>query len=175
MTQRTATAKNTSYRGFSGRLNELLDAADYPPLDYGRAKALADEYGVSKSGARKWIREDSPPRPQQLQTIVKALYKKTGLIKLSNTNKAIAWLQYGDEVGEPASNPILLQANHILLSNVYLNVHRCARELGIDIEALPQPALDKIYDTVITQTIKQSTETPDPSLIKNLLEIINDK
>ena len=165
----TATTTSRHYPGFSRRFNELLDKAEYPPLDYGRARALADEFGVSKSGARKWIRENTPPRAAMLRLITEKLYKKTRLNSLRNTSKAIAWMQYGDEIEGSPSEQNILQADHIMLSNIYVAVHICARSMEFDLESLPRKTLDRLYNTVIEQTLKQDSAEPDKKLIESLL------
>ncbi len=153
----------------------LLDDAKYPHLDYGRAGHLAKQFGVSKSGARKWIREDQPPRPQTLQTIIETIYKKTKSNTLRNTSKVIAWLQYGDAINGGGTDELLMQADHLLLGHIYLEVHKQARRLGIDLESLPKKVLDHVYNTVITQTLKQDLSKPDKALIVSLLEIVKSK
>lgn len=163
----------TGYQGFSERFNQLLDQAGYPPLEYGRARHLGDKFSVSKSGARKWIREDTPPRPDKLRVIIEELYEMTGLNSLRNTAKVIAWLQYGEELGaalETESQGVFA-ADHILLSNVYLAVHNAAKVKHMDLESLPQAKLDRLYGAVIKQTIESNSSEPDSHLIKTLLEL----
>lgn len=160
-----------NYPGFSERLNGLLDKANYPPLDYGRARYLAEEFGVSKSGARKWIREDVPPRPATLRAMVEKLYQQNHMALLRNTSKAIAWLQYGDEVKSSNADKLITQADHVLLSRIYIAVHQCARKLKIDLETLPHATLDRLYDTIINQTLKQGSDEPDEALIASILQL----
>ncbi len=166
-----SSTEETGYAGFSERLNHLLDEANYPPLDYGRARYLAEKFAVSKSGARKWIREDVPPRPATLRSLVETLYEQTHMTLLRNTSKAIAWLQYGDEVKSSGADKIIAQADHVLLSRIYIAVHQCARKLKIDLESLPHTTLDRLYDTIINQALKQGSDEPDMALIKSILQL----
>jgi len=87
---KNAAIKDSKYPGFSERLNQLLDWANFPPFDNGRAKYLGERFGCSKSGARKWIREDTPPRPDTLHNIAAVLKEEIGYAH--DVSKLIAWI-----------------------------------------------------------------------------------
>lgn len=165
--------KKVTLAGFSKRLNELLDKAEYPPLEYGRARYLANQFGVSKSGARKWIREDTPPRHAMLRRIVETLYERTQFDTLANSANVISWLQFGDEIITTSNNEIVnFSQNHLMMSNIYIAVHSAARKLKVDLEALSASKLDKLYSSVIQDTIDQALTQPDTKLITKLLNAL---
>lgn len=165
--------KKVTLAGFSKRLNELLNEAEYPPLEYGRARYLANQFGVSKSGARKWIREDTPPRHAMLRRIVEALYERTKIKKLAKTANVISWLQFGDEIVTTQDNEIVdSPQNHLLMSNIYIAVHNAARKLKVDLESLSANKLDKLYSSVINDTVEQDQNQPDAQLIEKLLKAL---
>lgn len=162
-----------SYPGFSERFNQLLDQADYPPLNRGRSRLLAETFAVSRSGARKWIRSDTPPRPEKLRAIIIALYEKTGLNSLRNAAQVISWLQYGDEVkSAESSGQGVFVTDHIMLSNIYLTVREIAKESRVNLEALPPAKLDRLYETIIEKTLEQDSAEPDRKFIKALLDLV---
>lgn len=65
-------------QAFSAKLNALLDYVGFPKKGDGRQKALANDFGVSQKGARKWLEAESLPTTARLGKIVKK-YEKTGV------------------------------------------------------------------------------------------------
>lgn len=59
MVLKTDTAE--ALAAFSSRLNELLDARDFPPKQRGRQVALAKVVGLSQKGVRKWLEGEGMP------------------------------------------------------------------------------------------------------------------
>ena len=166
--------KEPRYPGFSERFNQILDWAELPPLSNGRAKSLGERFGCSKSGARKWLRLDIIPRPETFRKIVAELKEDIGYAH--NESKLIAWLTYGNEADNPFVDNSLVGVDHLVLSAVYIAVHNQAVALNIDLMLFPKDKLDRIYNTLIKQSIKTNPPSkPDLALIGNLLLLASDE
>ncbi len=81
---------------FSGRLNAILDFSDeYLPIDKGRSRQLALEFGYSKGAARLWVLHNKQPTQKQLRTIIEASLLK---VKTSTPVDAVlSWVVFGTE------------------------------------------------------------------------------
>ncbi|MBG0879392.1 helix-turn-helix transcriptional regulator [Burkholderia sp. 9775_39] len=83
-------------QAFSERLNKVLDERKTPPKGAGRQIALANEWGVSQKGARKWLEGEAIP-------------ELTRLISMA-TKYAVSfeWLATGRDPAtlQPAAHPI---------------------------------------------------------------------
>lgn len=62
-----------SRREFSDRFNEALTAFKVPPKYRGRAKWVSARYGLSKTGARKWLEAKSMPEKERWEDIAAGL------------------------------------------------------------------------------------------------------
>lgn len=156
--------------GFSERLNRLLDDADYKPAERGRARQLAEMHGVSKSGARKWITLDTPPRINKLREVVSTAIG--GIERPLNESKVCAWLLHGEEANNPFSTGETLAESgldHIQLSKVYLAVAQVAKDQSIQLESLENDKLDHIYQPLFSQLQRNPEADLDTSLIKHML------
>ncbi len=75
---------------FAERLNRLLDSHDYPKVAQHRYAKLAEEFGNSVSGARKWCMGLAIPSPNTLTKIAQRLTTSTdyllGLVDKSEAN-----------------------------------------------------------------------------------------
>lgn len=89
------THKDTSRTaGCSDRLNQLLDAAGFPPTGSGRLSEFARRFDVGKANARRWLTGDTLPRDlDQVHRIASAL------------GATAAWWAYGEADG-PAEAPV---------------------------------------------------------------------
>lgn len=58
---------------FAARLNLALDRAGVPPKGKGRQDAVAERYGVSQKGARKWLEGEACPVMARLTQIARDL------------------------------------------------------------------------------------------------------
>ncbi|NOZ54924.1 MAG: hypothetical protein GXP08_17610 [Gammaproteobacteria bacterium] len=161
---------------FSKRFNYLLDQAGYPPAGAGRAKALADRFGGSKSGAQNWIGKDLPPKRDTLRLIVAALLPEINAT--NNASQVVAWLENGNVVDDPFGekntidiNKLPIESKHNLLSKVYISVHNIAKRKDIDIYSLDDHIMDHVYNCVIQQAVESGKNDPDPYLITSLLEL----
>ncbi len=56
--------------GFSERFNYLLDLADYPSINKGRITQLAVDEKMSRTGVRKWLVENNPPKGPKLGALL---------------------------------------------------------------------------------------------------------
>ena len=171
-----AKSADRTVEGFSKRFNYILDRAGFPPIGAGRAKALADRFGSSKSGAQNWIGKDLPPKRDTLRVIVSELLAE--IQGNYNVNKAVAWMEHGAAVDNPfacsASSSLInipMDSKHVLLSRVYISVHKIAKEKGIDIYSMEDDVIDHVYTSIIQQTLQSGNNAPDLHLISSLLEL----
>ena len=71
----TALTKNAEteleWREFSTRFNELLDARDFAPKGRGRQVQLADMFGLTQKGVRKWVEGEGMPKTTQMIRIAR--------------------------------------------------------------------------------------------------------
>jgi transcriptional regulator with XRE-family HTH domain len=65
----TTMADTPELLAFARRLNELCDEKQIPPKYHGRQQALADLFGVSQKGARKWLEGEAFPDWEKLLRI----------------------------------------------------------------------------------------------------------
>ena len=163
-------------RSFSQPFNFLLDMAGYPPVGTGRAKALSQQFGCSKSGAQNWVCNDLVPKRDSFNSIVSGII--SNLSGNYNKNQVIAWLEHGDTVANPFSTTSLSQFkktqnsfNHALLSRVYVAVHNIAKSMDLDIYTIEARIMNHIYNSVIQKAIDSHTNTPDKHLIVSLLRL----
>jgi hypothetical protein len=161
---------------FSKRFNYLLDRAGFPPVGAGRAKALADRFDGSKSGAQNWIGKDLPPKRDTLRVIVSELLEEVQ--GNYNTNQVVAWLEHGPAVVNPFSSrapfdvaSIPIESKHTLLSRTYIAVHQLSKSMGIDIYSMDDDIMDHVYNSVIRQAVENGGSEPDKYLITSLLEL----
>jgi len=168
------------FGGFSKRFNFLLDMAEFPSVGTGRAKALASQFGCSKSGAQNWVCNNLPPKRETLNSIVAKLI--TRLSGNLNKNQVIAWLEHGDSVTNPFTaggliqfNKIQKSFNHILLSRVYVAVHKIAKAMQLDIYSIDDKVMDHIYNSVIQKALDSKTNEPDKYLIVSLLRLCQEQ
>jgi hypothetical protein len=161
--------------GFSDRFNQLLDKAAFPAMGVGRAKALSDQFGGSKSGAQNWVGKDMPPKRDTLREVVEQILND--MQAPYDVMKVIAWLEYGEAVYNPfddtiplTSGSIPVASNHAILSKVYVAVHRIAKEMKFDIYAMEDDTIDYIYNAVLRKALDSNTTEPDEYLIKTLLK-----
>jgi len=161
---------------FSKRFNYLLDQAGFPPVGEGRAKALADRFGGSKSGAQNWIGKDLPPKRDSLRLIVTTLLSE--LDANYDASQVVVWLENDNVVDDPFSgndtidiNKLPIESKHSLLSKVYISVHNIAKQEGIDIYTLADHVMDHVYNSVIQQAVESGKTDPDPYLITSLLQL----
>ena len=163
------------YENFSGRFNLLLDQAGFPAIGAGRAKALANRFGVSKSGAQNWLSKNLPPKRDSLNNIVKEILAE--LPGSYDPTQVIAWLEYGDAFENPfntsprPSPTQNLYSNHVLLIRVYISVHNIAKTKGLDIYSMPDEVLSHIYESVIQKADEENSNEPDEYLISSMLEL----
>ncbi len=167
---------SNQFPGFSDRFNLFLDKANFASLEYGRARALAERFEGSKSGARKWIREDTPPR--HLRDIVESICED--LPGNYDRERLLAWLYHGDAAEnpfEPAKRRAKQVASpapeidHTLLSAVYIKVHEHAKELGINLQKMNAETLDMIYQPLIAQVQSTGINSISSILINSLLTL----
>jgi len=161
---------------FSKRFNYLLDLAGYPPVGAGRAKALADRFGASKSGAQNWLGKDLPPKRDSLRLIVTTLLSE--IDAAYDASQVVVWLENGNVVECPFEpkraidiNKLPIESKHNLLSKVYISVHNIAKQENIDIYTLEDHVMDHVYNSVIQQAVECGKADPDPYLITSLLQL----
>jgi len=95
----------------SGRINALLDLSGhryiqgsllltaYSPVNEGRSKELASEYGFSKSGAHNWVACNKLPTRPHLKKLVAGCLAK---IEQGHSIGAVAaWIEHGIAVPCP--------------------------------------------------------------------------
>lgn len=90
-------------QAFSERLNDALDAINFPAKHAGRQTQLAKDMGVSQKGARKWLEGEAIPAQENLM-------KLTRLAKVG-----LDWLATGRPEGQRDSsyyNTSSLPASH---------------------------------------------------------------
>lgn len=56
---------------FSKRFNELLDARDFAPKGHGRQVQLAEMFGLTQKGVRKWVEGEGMPKTTQMMRIAR--------------------------------------------------------------------------------------------------------
>lgn len=56
---------------FSKRLNELLDARDFPAKNYGRQKELAKKYTLVQQSVGKWLNGEGMPKTSLMMRIAR--------------------------------------------------------------------------------------------------------
>ncbi|WP_367154676.1 helix-turn-helix transcriptional regulator [Methylomonas sp. HYX-M1] len=93
----------TDKEGFSERLNAVLDAAGIPKIGDGRQGVLAEMFGVSDKGARKWIQAESIPRHGIIKKIVE---------KFRETGVTYEWLMSGDPKLSPFKKSLTPENNY---------------------------------------------------------------
>lgn len=59
------------WQEFSKRFNELLDARDFAPKGHGRQVKLAEMFGLTQKGVRKWVEGEGMPKTTQMIRIAR--------------------------------------------------------------------------------------------------------
>lgn len=59
------------WKEFASRLNELLDARDFAPKGQGRQVQLAEMFGLTQKGVRKWVEGEGMPKTTQMMRIAR--------------------------------------------------------------------------------------------------------
>ncbi len=168
-----AVAKNkaTSRRisGFSNRLNEILDAGGYPPVEKGRANRLANRTGYSRVQTGKWIRDDLVPN--NLEELVEILLEDMG--SFASISSTVKWLKEGDKNYDPTVLHSHKGMDYTLLAKAIVYVRDVASEQGIDIEQLSDQKLDLICNAVIRRAGRSRKSEIDKTIIIDLLQSVN--
>ncbi|MDD5271388.1 MAG: helix-turn-helix transcriptional regulator [Methylovulum sp.] len=103
---------NNEKQEFSNRLNLILDKAGVPPKGKGRQGALADVFGVSQKGARKWLEGEAIPETKRITKFIE-IYKKYGVtgewLLYGNSDYAPDWVK--GKKGEITSPPVGVEPN----------------------------------------------------------------
>ncbi|MBK1699766.1 hypothetical protein CKO22_02215 [Thiococcus pfennigii] len=90
-------------KAFAARLNEALDDFDAPPKGSGRQTYLAELFGVSQKGARKWLEAEGMPSLKRIPAIAREL------------NVRSSWLISGEgpkRRADDAPHPAPMAAGH---------------------------------------------------------------
>ena len=85
---------------YGGRLDYACDLAGLPALNQGRQVELAKRMEVSVESARKWLNDESIPRPEKTEELSRVL------------GVSPAWLAFG--VGEPKGKILTQTSNELL-------------------------------------------------------------
>ncbi len=165
MRQTKYSNKTSQIDGFSKRFNNLLDSVpDMPPLEYGRALAIAERYQASKSSGRIWLREDRPPKSRTLNQICEDLLPYCPQFPDATALKM--WLLF--ETSPSQSDE---EINHLALSKIYLKVHEHSEALGIDLEDISEEKLENIYSILSILNSRYHAPIPDPAIVERLLRL----
>jgi transcriptional regulator with XRE-family HTH domain len=169
MVQAKTKNSTTLKEGFSVRLNLVMDHAGYPPMERGRVTRLAEDMGLTKMTTSKWLSKNVVPHGSNLNNLARLLLKKLGCF--ASVESMERWLMDGDE----AFNPIVLFSHrgidYTLFSEVFQTVDRVARELGIELEKVPQSRLDLLYATMVRQAARDRGQALDLNLIRDFLTV----
>jgi hypothetical protein len=168
MTQTDPSVQSTAQReGFSARLNQVLDHAGYPPLERGRVARLAEDMDMNKMTISKWLGRNVVPHGSNLQVLARLLLRK--LSCFASVESMQRWLVDGDE----AFNPLVLSSHrgidYTLFCRVFQTVDRVARQLGIELEQVPQSRLDLLYATMVRQAARDREGALDEDLVRDFL------
>lgn len=164
-----------SVTGFSDRFNFFLDQADYPRLNKGRLTAVSEDLGMSLSGARKWIIENTPPQTSRLIEICEKIVRQR-LNKNYDPKRIACWLEYGDEiVANPFTSGRSIATDHLIMGNIYVLVHEAAKGLGIDIYSIDYAVMESLYGKLMDNVVGGGLREPDLALIKSLLVLAEKK
>ncbi|MBV1870889.1 MAG: hypothetical protein KUG76_08265 [Gammaproteobacteria bacterium] len=162
-------------RGFSDRFNFFLDEAGYPRLNKGRLTAVAEDMGMSLSGARKWIIENTPPQTSKLIEICEKIALRR-LNKKYNPKRIACWLEYGDDiVANPFTSGTSIATDHLIMGNIYVVVHEAAKGMGIDIYSIDYASMERLYRKIMDNVVDRKLLEPDLPLIKSLLVLAQKK
>ncbi len=165
MSQSKYSKKTSQIDGFSNRFNSLLDGVpDMPPLEYGRALAIAERYRASKSSGRIWLREDRPPKSRTLNQICEDLLPYCPQFPDTTTLKM--WLLFETLPGQTED-----EINHLALSKIYIRVHEEAEKLGLELEDISEEKLENIYSILSIMNSRYRAPTPDPAIVERLLKL----
>ena len=165
--EQTQTKDLDTIIGFSDRFNQLLDYAGF--LSTGRITKVANFFGVSVSGARRWCKLDRPPRLKDLNSMLEALIAMNS--NSVDVHSVSNWLLYGvgDPLGDSKANSgkksasshnenldknlINSLSNHQVMGQVYIAINQQAQHMKIDLYNNENLASDKL-DSVIVRLIK---------------------
>ena len=160
---------NADWQTVSGRINFLLDfAGNYAPVNSGRAREVAQEFGWGKSTAQMIIAPSSNylPKRDNLRVLVERC-----LLKINQSyplDSVVMWVEHS-----AAPNPFTGapgKVDHRMLAKVYLAVDELAKKMGVDVDNdLTAVELDSVYTEIFRN---QKEGGIDSILIQNVLEKI---
>ncbi len=159
---------------FSGRLNAVLDFVDqYPPVDKGRSRELAIEFGCSKGSARLWLLHDKVPTQRQLRQII-----ETSLFKIKSNlsvDAVVGWVTYGQVVPCPLTDPDRTSVSVDFsseLAKVVIITFKEAEKYGISniLNEIAEEDLEAIYRNAISEALKSENKTISPKTVRRLIK-----
>lgn len=127
-------------QAFADRLNEALDAEEFPPKGAGRQTALGKLMGISQNGARKWLEGDGMPTQANMFELCDKLSVSTewlqtgrGRMRLPGYNEAAAKQARAAKRGAGAgADSSGLSKEAIDLARVWMQLSPGRRERHID-------------------------------------------
>lgn len=116
--------------GFSARLRRLCATKPDWPRGFGLGTFIASRYGKSTTAADRWLNKDVVPDDAVLQQMA------------GDFSCTLGFLRYGETPSEPTRAVIPAVAS----AQITIGVHRVITAIGIDLDALPQAKLDRLFE-----------------------------
>lgn len=135
-------------KGFSSRLNELLDKCDFSPQGEGRGNELMAFFNISKGSATAWLTKDKPPVWATLNTLVEKLIREKQLN--FSQDRVIAWLLHSNEVIEnPLESIVKPRSRRLLDALIYSELEKLSSKYNVDIFEFDTKKFSDLYDRVL--------------------------
>ena len=142
--------------GFSARLRRLCATKPDWPRGFGLGTFIATRYGKSTTAADRWLNKDVVPDDAVLQQMA------------GDFSCTLGFLRYGETQAERAPDAIPAVAS----AQLTVGVHRVVTAAGIDLGAVPQAKLDRLFEFLHDQWRRRGTvEQDDIASALRLLDI----
>ncbi len=160
-----AIKENSGLETFSGRIQKLLGECGFALAKTDNAE-IAEFFGVSTALISLALNNKKIPGKMLDSMSEKIAERLNGRF---NEAAIAAWLRYGDD----AFNLFNIRTGppHEFLRQVYIQVERIAKKSNVNLDTLPQPILDKLYDKVLASGL-QSTTKVDEELVSKIMLLI---